>query len=633
MIASGVAQAMESQLLLDHQRSKLQPAVTNFLTSYKQVADKTERTLLAFVRNKRTDDTEGSSSSFSPERLEVLIQTVPPSWEGTMPFKQIAASSFVTGKAKIMVKLLQEYKQAELAEPPSESDVNSLFRLCQDLVFSTLPQCYQVAVHETMHGSVPTVLTSAVTAISEILLACEQLAPSLAPFTEPGRTRLHQWLVSWLQPTTSSSPLHPMSQQIAMDIVQLHIMALDKANSDACNSLVGLLVKLLFSDRIRTSFRVAISSVLSRMAGTPDESLKERLASLIFSGPEVAQLERSLRHAPGSKKRPRSDTEPLCLENLRRVHSVMSKLVCKKQLYDPRKLPSCQQMLQSSNAAAYGCFCVTAATCNLRAGRVNKDEWFAFIDSFLEAWSPSATLKPSSRMVALAEQLLVYVRCCCGGNLDDADCSRICKLIAQLCSHPSLINILIYLPVVLETIRTIDAIARHIHQHTSTATMDCIARTFFQLLSNERGIIRSQALSTLLSFLEVIPHAHKSMVLQAIPKSMYPLLKARKGNDFSSLVGMSDIHRAHVECVQRLSSISCQPRFESQIFPEIKSFCIPMGSYIVTMKTASGVHARVIFPPDPELVGELADMCDSPVWQIQKVESVEDGNLRMYVKR
>ncbi|GKY94893.1 hypothetical protein MPSEU_000454200 [Mayamaea pseudoterrestris] len=604
-----------------------------FLKPLQKLSGKAENMLSAFVTDKNASTGEERTYVFSRVRLELLLQAKAPSWPVASAHASLLQNSFIVGKANLLVNVLRGFPKLEMAEALSDGDVNSLLRISQELVFKILPLCHEVIYFASSSETCADLPNVVVAAVSETLLRCEILAPCLARGADPGLARFHQFLVSFLLPT-SNNPIHPLAQEAATDILKLHVLSLAQVNASAYSSFVALLVKLLFSGRVCTALRSNVASLLVLILDDSNQRLKDETSLLIFD--ETAQLEATLRKPRRSKKRKRTcNTSVPRANDLNLICRVVS--ACDGQLDLKGDLPSPHKLHGKRNLS---CACLQAATAvaAFRSSGMHQQRNTDLMDSVSDLWKARSPLGICPRLVTLAEMVFAYARSS-HRSFQTPELICLCTFLGRVCEDSARINDARYMPLFVDAIHTLADISQYICTKASLETLALYADIYHKLLSSTQGVVRSEALSAVIVFISAIPAAEKAQIVPlTVPTESRLLLKSRmesKPANESKLVTSQ-----HVEYVTKLQQISCQYQFNENVLSAVNSFSIKIGSYVVSQAMPTGSEgngeriALAFFPPGHESLEDVKYIYngdDADVLTIQKFQVLGDGTLKVYL--
>jgi hypothetical protein len=632
LVISGIRPFVEAQPTISSQAH-----VQTFLKTYQQLSDKIDRLINSFVTKKTENVEEGEATLSTEGQVEVLLRTEAPSWDCIQGYTHLVPSAFAIGKTNLLLNLLQNNMRMESSAVCVPSDVNSMLRICQELVFASLPACHELTIYQIASVSSTSTSSQILVTVVETLLYCEATAPSLAISAEPGRARFHQWLASWLKPPSNSAVLHPLSLESAFEIMILYTRALEKMDTLSCQSFLSLLVKLWSCPMICTPLRANLTSLLTRLLKGSDVSINTNLTKMIV--PELVRIEYDIRPITKSKKRKLTDTKPSwVIEDLRLLCMMISRLALTgtTQLKGNPAFPDKITSL-SNRSLGHVCFRVALATGAMGIDQ-DESEVFVLIDSFLKAWSASSNKEPSNGFLTLAELVVEHVRGCIKDDLGNAELIRLCGILSGVCRDQHRIGDNPRFTPLLSSVASVMAdLAKFIHQGGPVDVLDSLGLVFHRLLSSKVDVLRSDALSAFVSFTLTIPQSLKIDLLpKALPKSMHAALKCRMTENLSALVGNVNVQEQHIRCSKHVHQLSARQHLSDVIMPPISSFNIPAGSFIISMPIQDGRNARVIFPPGPQSLNDIKlingdDDASAPKIKIQRVVTQQDGSLKVYV--
>jgi hypothetical protein len=653
----GLAATVEATAWLDEQpqlpnRGAGEDELAAFLKPYTQIATKIERAVCGLVWNRDEDDAE---TLFDDITLNMLCSVKPfLSWSSinststsTSNVSSISYAAIALGKALLLLKILEETleKKNSSSRTFSQADVEAIVRICEDLLFQTLPSCYGSLV-STSPVAV-NILSRSIRLISESLLCCEVACPCIATNADPGRHRFHRLLVKWLivspSPTQKGSE-HPLTRELVTTIIYLHTVGLCESDNGGhleAEPLLLLLVKLFCDARTNTGLRANIGSVVSRILGSSMRCVSKRLEHILVE--EFALLDKTMTVEDNkrSKKRKRTSTKRIDIKDLNIICSVMS-------IFPSGRLPNCQDLLKldpPANKLSIEAAIVRAAQSTGNAECKLGD----FIECFSRLWNDESHRRTNPRYM---ERLTLFgtmvlrlaYASCDASEREQADgkVHSVCRLIA-LCTEDRLLHSVTkqrfsLTPVVFEAVRLLGVVGKVLLPRSSQSVLQDLAAVFHRLLSCTSWSIRSFAMSSLVRFASTLPSIHKTILPKCVPTDMQDLLQCRLQ---SSICGQSEsldtTRAAHTKALSRPLSTRCS---EGSIFPTSGSLTIAQGSYCMTMPTQDGRKAIVIFPPGQDSLEDISFMLGMDedddkrptVQTLHKTVVSEDGTCKLLLR-
>lgn len=282
--------------------SKNQPQDESFLSAYQQLELKVEQCVVDCWLQVPSSNDSVKSTLFGRQDLNLLLRSQS---SKRTPHKELILSSFAVGKALVLHRLLVQ-TVASLHSREKQTfvcnhDVQSLLMMIEELLFSALPQCSTLVIEDESTA----LLSKSLTAMASATVLCYFQGPV------EKRGHLNILLVKWLAPSAADTELHPLTRELLVSLLPLHVLTccqvaqVANARSDSprsvdlrqstsgsgetyfvTKSLVTLLVKLIFDFRTQTAHRRNIASVLIRLvvfqdATTDKESLQNNISVML----------------------------------------------------------------------------------------------------------------------------------------------------------------------------------------------------------------------------------------------------------------------------------------------------------------------------------------------------------------
>jgi hypothetical protein len=646
----GLAATVEATAWLDEQQQPNRDGsggdeLAAFLKPYTQIATKIERAVCGLVWNRDEDDAE---TLFDAITLNMLCNVKPLlSWSNSNSnVSSISDAAIALGKAMLLLKVLEETleKNNSSSRTFSQADVEAIVRICEDLLFQTLPSCYGCLVSNSPVAV--NILSRSIRLVSASLLCCEVACPCIATNADPGRHRFHRLLVKWLMVSlspTQKGPEHPLTRELVTTVIYLHTVGLCESDNNGhleTEPLLLLLVKLFFDARTNTGLRANIGSVLSRILGSSIRCVGKRLEEILVE--EFAVLDKTMAVEDNklSKKRKRTTTKRIDTKDLNIICSVMA-------IFPSGRLPKCQDLLKldpSANKISIEAAIVRAAQSTGNAECKLGD----FIECFSRLWSDeSQRTNPRymERLTLFGTMIVRIAYASCDASereQPDGEVPTICRLIV-LCTEERLLHsatkqMISLTPVVFDAIRLLGVVGKVLLPSTSQSLLQDLAAVFHRLLSCTSWSIRSFAMSSLVRFASTLPSIHKTILPKCVPTDMQDFLQCRLQ---SSICGQSEslatTRAAHAKALSRPLSTRCS---EDSIFPTSGSLTIAQGSYCMTMPTQDGRQAIVIFPPGQDSLEDISFMLGMDedddkrplVQALHKTVVSEDGTCKLLLR-
>jgi len=179
------------------------------------------------------------------------------------------------GKLFVVKHILRTVLCSSLGAVSTASDDSTvLLQLCQKTIFDILPRCYHILQMRTSNHT-STLISDLVSILTKCTLTFFR---SSKKKSRDAMVRQHQLLIRWLAGSQHRAankaqvyPNHPFSNEIIMCILQARIctISIDNSNQDK-QSLISLMVKLVFHPRTQSLHRSNIASVLARLLRSSD---------------------------------------------------------------------------------------------------------------------------------------------------------------------------------------------------------------------------------------------------------------------------------------------------------------------------------------------------------------------------
>jgi hypothetical protein len=609
----GLGATVEATLWLQHNNHGMDQTMDRltrdtgaavFLKPYTQIATKIERAVCGLVWN-RDNDNDDAETLFDAITLKMLCNMNPVlSWTNSK-LSSVSDAAIALGKAMLLLKVLEDTLQKHSSTRTwSQADVEAGVRICQELLFQTLPCC-----HASLVSSSPVavnVLSRSIRLVSTSLLCCEVASPCIARNADPGRHRFHRLLAKWMLPP-KEGPEHPLTRELVTTVIYLHTVGLcesDRGGIMEAEPLLLLLVKLFFDARSNTGLRANIGSVFSRILVSSMRCVGKRLEELLVE--EFASFDKSVSvDKKLSKKRKRATTKGLSTEDLSVICSVAS-------IFPFGSAPNCQDLLKMAPPVHIKSIeaAVVRAAQSTGSAECNLGD---FVQCFSRLWNDESRRGHSRYMERLTVfgtmvMRLAYASCDAPEReLPDDKVRTICRLILLSTEdrllHSASNQMLSLSPVVFEAIRLLGVVGKVLSPSSSKSLLQDLAGAFHRLLSSTSWSVRAFTMSSLVRFASTLPSIHKTVLPMCVPTEMQGLLQCRLQ---SSVCGQSEsLGTARVACTKVLSKSGPTRRVEGTIFPTSGWLTIAPGSYCMTMPTQAGRKAIVIFPPGEESLEDI----------------------------
>jgi hypothetical protein len=260
----------------------------------------------------------------------------------------------LVGKMEMILTVLDVYTKATTAASFLETDAVGLLSLGKELIFHCLPLCQvhlTLPVTATQANNHPllTFMSRSIETVSKTLLMCELRCFGTLRNADRGRGHYHRLLVRWLSPSVNGMSHHPMTREIILSLLCLHVLGLHKADaakvSDSPRSvqalpnnksqpsyedpLLSLLVKLLFDPRTKVHHRDVLADLVLRIFHADNEIICLKLESRIAD--QLAQLLTSnnkakRRDRKRKRSRPKANVSLLSIDDVQIISRLISKL-------------------------------------------------------------------------------------------------------------------------------------------------------------------------------------------------------------------------------------------------------------------------------------------------------------------
>lgn len=602
---------------------------TAFLKLYRQLASKVERCVMDAICLAE-DETE---ESFVASTLLLTLLDAPALTLQVADDDHecnLALQTFALGKSALLTQVLVKSSATDTGEEPkpwSEQDAESVIRTCQALIFDTLPCCHATLVWKTCTVT-QEFLGLAVQSIARAMLICETTTPSIASNAEPGRGRFHRLLVNWLVPNQGRQ--HPLSTELALTVVQLHILSLDRLGlgHDAATPLLALCTKLLIQEKTSPSLRSALASLLVRLHGSTE--LSDSVDKLL--APEIVRLERTVRPAAGSKKRKRSEKRPeytaddlLCLTKVFSLSKTPVELP--EALLDamPHDRPSRRHLL----------YALFQSSLQLKPSLRIK-----VMTRCQRLWNAQRNRQPpiasSTELARLTVSLLR--RAASKDTITSEEVSSLLQFFICLVNAGLLVpgaN----LGVVHAMIDALGQVGRQMQPCCQQPVLQELVGSFRCLIACEFWPIRAHAMSALVVFASTIPATLKNVLPQCLPPQRQTLFTCRLQGCLDKNSKPSDPDVVQIRFAAFLLNASFARPTLMKVFPVSTTYTLALGSYFMSMPTQDGRKALVIFPPGSQSLIDIdymmgtEDENDRPTVQtLRSVSVFPNGTCKLHLE-
>ena len=595
---------------------------------------------------------------------QLLLLPIPAIVDGELP-------SLALGK---LITWHQFFESRHSADPEQQLQV------CQDMIFSTIPHCFEcfMTPFETFPSKqqFTSLLAVSIRYISTILIQTDLSA--LHKTISLSRQQLYGIILKWLSPSTR---LHPASREVLLSSIHQacrgsltrqdspRAVEMELPDEYPMTPFLGTLTSVLFDPRTQQFHRANVASLLVRiltsigLTGTSYQIVVQAVVTNEFTA--------RFKHHVVTKKRKRDvmtiksadfyNFGQLHVEDINTICSVLRCVQVCGNSYLQEMLEVMNQDLQEH--VSQGTFWIglrqpvevalllaylTGLYIGASSGRRNICET-SNGDAKLDFISES---KSKHFLLLMSEWFVQHTKRRKTGALSrgiiNAVLSTLCLLRSGLVyaggrSTPqelvnSIANSLTMssqivgnllcdnqrygILVVLEVIGVLGAIGSVIHSNCSNEIVKSFAATFKNIFLLNLWPIASEGMTELTLFASTLPSAHQCILPKCFPLEMQTFLKARlQGEVYQKAAShkVMDSTLVHHACSKILNLLL--PTLPIPLLPATTAVHqIEPGSYFLAMPTTQGRTALVIFAPGKQSVQDIKDMLGT--------DSIEDAGIQ-----
>lgn len=520
-------------------------------------------------------------------------------------------------------------------------------RVCRQLLFFSWPLCFSAFLGEASR-SLHDVILRTTRLVSQTLWCCER-SDYFCRNEDTCRAQFYSVLVKWLCPVfpqceksdtamLSRAIQNPWTQEVTVTIIALHASAIGESIPPSDESLVTLLIKVLFDLRTRAELRANVASVLFRLWGTDNIGLKFQMEKLLR---EEYQALRQ-KYCQAKRKRKRRPSKLVSLQLMTIVTGFLQEI----QL--PMRSPS-EFIARLSPRISYQAL-MDAVVVIEKSHPFSPRELEPLVQSCVKAWT---RIEKSSRgrhrrfvaFVAIVLRIFYEnVEETCGGS--STIVLALIELV-RLCTSPKCLKEVSradqpYSITVFGAARLLGVLGQVLTPKTSQVVLQNLTESFHRLLSIKFWPMQLFAMTALVRFASSIPSRYKNLLPNCVPSSMQKLLQCRL--QCSVLGGSCDNKPRrwlHWQVAQELYKLTVPPdKLENKrVFPSSSSFSVSVGSYFISMPTQAGRKAVVIFPPDEESLKDIhcmlagGDFNEKPhVQTVRHTCTMPNGECKLFLQ-
>jgi hypothetical protein len=303
----GLTLSARTQLQAQHPTSSLTKQDQLFLQAYEQLETKVEQCIVSSWMR------PSGNSILNRNDLKLLLRIRHETQKTGKAEKQLISLSFAVGKAlvfhRLLVRMMADINSS--TDALRDSDRQSLLFICEELLFSTLPQA------ATIDPSLA-VFSRCIDVISTATATCYANGPV------DQRRRLDRLLIRWLAPSFDCN-LHPLTRELLISLIQLHVLRLCRAHQTTrsgsprsvnlkepseyagcipVKSLFSLLAKVLLDPRTQSAHRKNVAGIVMRFTDASGDAESLRQETNVKMQQAVAvELEKFIRNTEKAARR------------------------------------------------------------------------------------------------------------------------------------------------------------------------------------------------------------------------------------------------------------------------------------------------------------------------------------------
>ena len=572
----------------------------------------------------------------------------------------------------------------QLFESKHSFDSEQQLQVCQDMIFSTIPHCFEYLLKplQTFPYQQPftSLLAASIRYISTILIQTDLSA--LHKTISLSRQQLYGVILKWLSPSTR---LHPASREVLLtSIHQACQGSLTRHDSPRAvemqppeeypmSPLLGSLTSVLLDPRTHLLHRANVASLIVRILTSIGLT---RSSYQIFAHTVVAN-EFSTRfklHIVTKKRKQNIMTvKPadfynfghLQVEDINTICSVLRCVQVCDNLYLKEMLEVMNQDLQEH--VSQGTFWIgkrqpvevalllaylnglytraSNGTRNIRETsdgdakldfiHVSNSKHFILLLSewFVQHAKRKKTGALSKGIISVVLSTLCLLNsglAYTGGRSTPQELvnsvTETLTISSQIVGNILCDNQRYGILVILEVLRVLGVIGSVIHPNCSSEIVKSLAATFKNIFLLNLWPIASGGMTELTLFASTLPAAHQSILPKCFPLEMQTFLKARlQGEVYQNTTShkVIDTNLVHYDCSKILKSLL--PTLPIPLLPtSTAEHQIEPGSYFLSMPTTEGRSALVIFAPGKQSIQDIKDMLGT--------ESIDDAGVQILTR-
>ena len=526
---------------------------------------------------------------------------------------------------------------------PSFDDPELRLLVCQEMIFSTIPKCFEFMTPHKTSNPFHALLTTSIHLISDVLVH--------SPYRE---RKLHGVVLKWMD---SSQRMHPASREVLLaSIHQACVMTTMNESSPRAvhrtppattnqQPLMTTLSSLLFDPRSRSLHRSNIAGLLIRMLRCSSSCQSAAQSAVAHEWATCTK-----RHNT-TKKRKRKEEGAATSYNFSQfgvddIVSICSVLKCLDE-WDNSYLRErieglIHDLCHGELDGACGAFCIG------KRQPVEVALLLAYLTGILDGVRGGVQILQQISGEIGSHRILLRIsqwflqsakRRTCGSlkkGMVNAVLSALCLLRTGL-SHsggrstpPELLNSIVEtltmssqllgklmyssqhqaMMLVMELVAILGKMGSVVHSNSPPEILQTLSSTFKNIFLLNLWPVSSEAMSSLTSFASTLPATHQGILPKCFPLDMQAFLKAR-------LQGI--IHRkpkahkdedavdVHYACSKTLTKVVPR-KLPATLFSTTSETVVEAGSLILSMPTTGGRTALVVFAPGEQSIEDIKYM-------------------------
>jgi hypothetical protein len=560
---------------------------------------------------------------------------------GSVFVKQLLVSSTnISGELRSLSpgKLLTWHQCLQV---PSFDDPELRLLVCQEMIFSTIPKCFEFMTPHKTSNQFHALLSTSIHLISDVLVQ--------SPYRE---RKLHGVLLKWL---ASAKRMHPASREVLLASIHQSCIMTTKVESPRAvhrtppattnQPLMATLSSLLLDPRSRPLHRSNIAGLLIRMLvssgpcqSAAQSAVAEEFATCIKRHTATMKRKRKEGGAATSYSFGQFGVDDIvsicsvlqCLDEwensyLRESFEGLSRDLCQGELdgdcgafwigkRQPVEVALLLAYLAGILDGERGGMQVLQQIC----GGVGSDRFLLRISQW---FVQSAKRRTSGTLTKGMVNAVLSTLCLLRSGLSHTggrstppellnsvvDSLTMCsQLVGKLmCSSQRQAMML-----VVELVAILGKFGSVVHSNSPTEIVQTLASTFKNLFLLNLWPVSSESMTSLTSFASTLPATHQGILPKCFPLEMQAFLKARlqgivhrkpkahKDEDFV------DVHYA---CSKTLNKV-VPKKLPATLFSTTSETVMEAGSLILSMPTNGGRTALVVFAPSEQSIEDIKYM-------------------------